>query len=112
MSENFPEYENSDTAKTDQTGYTEQDLVDAAVDSGPDIFVSFGGVVADVRKRMGLDQAGFADAVGISRGQLAMIENNNYPKLTLNTLDDLAFEMGIDRIKLVRLWYQTVYSLK
>ena len=96
MSENYPEYK-----------YSEQDLLDACTNPPNGIIVSFGGVISDFRKRNGMKQAKFAETLSISRGQLAAIENNHYPKLTLATIDRLAREMKVDRISLIRLWYET-----
>lgn len=87
--------------------YADQDFIDACLDPPVNIFVSFGGVVLDFRSRKGMNQDEFAQLLGISRGQLAAIENNHYPKLTLQTVDAIAREMGVNRISLIQLWYQT-----
>lgn len=86
----------------------DQDFIDTCLNSPADIFVSFGGVVLYFRSRKGLNQDEFAKTLGISRGQLAAIENNHYPKLTLETVDAIARELGINRISLIRLWYQAM----
>jgi transcriptional regulator with XRE-family HTH domain len=87
--------------------YTEQDLLDACNNPSPDIFVSFGGVVADFRKRAMLKQAEFASMVGISRGYLAAIENNKSPNIGLKVVENIAQQMNVDRISLAVLWYRT-----
>jgi transcriptional regulator with XRE-family HTH domain len=91
--------------------YTEQDLLDACINPGPGIFVSFGGVVADFRKRAGMKQKEFADLIGVSRGYLAAIENNKAPNLGLKVVEQIAKQMHVDRIALARLWYQTKDAL-
>lgn len=72
-----------------------------------DIFVTFGGVIHDFRNRTGMKQDELAGILGISRGQLAAIENNHYSKLTLRVVDSIATAMAVSRITLIKLWYQT-----
>ena len=38
---------------------------------------------------------------------LAAIENNHYPKLTLRAVDSIATVMNVNRVSLIKLWYQT-----
>jgi len=88
-------------------GYTNQDLLDACVNPPSDIFVTFGGVIHDFRNRTGMRQDELAEILGISWGQLAAIENNHYPKLTLRAVDSIATVMNVNRVSLIKLWYQT-----
>lgn len=87
--------------------YSEQDLLDACINPGPGIFVSFGGAISDFRKRADLNQAEFAALIGISRGYLARVENNRARNLGLKVVGKIARQMHVDRIALVKLWYQT-----
>jgi transcriptional regulator with XRE-family HTH domain len=66
------------------------------MESNGNAIVSFGGLVADLRKSQGLSQAEMAAKIGISRNYMSLIERNLADNISTGVFFALANILGIE----------------